>query len=142
MKTPREILLARHQAAAPNLDAIRQSTVAAVCDRRNFAERRPHTAATTIFQTIWLELVLPCRRIWTGLAAVWILILIVNVSLHDSSRTMTAKSAPPVEMMMTFGEQQKLLNELLADRTVPVDAEQPRIFLPKSRTEILKLMNA
>ena len=38
MKTPREILLARHQATAPKLDAIRQSTVAAVCDRRNFAD--------------------------------------------------------------------------------------------------------
>ncbi len=142
MKTPREILLARHQATAPKLDAIRQSTVAAVCDRRNFAERRSQTAATTIFQTIWLELILPCRRIWTGLAAVWILIFIVNISQHDGTQTIIAKSSPSPEIMMTFRDQQKLLNELFADRSMPADGDRPKIFSPKPRTETLELLTA
>jgi hypothetical protein len=134
MKTPREILLARHQAAAPKLDAIRQSTVAAVCDRRPAKLRRSQTTATTIFQTIWLELVLPCRRIWTGLAAVWLLIFIVNISQHDASKVVATKSTT-MGMMTTFRDEQKMLNELLATRSFAADAEQPRIYLPKPRTE-------
>jgi hypothetical protein len=146
MKTPRDILFARHQSAAPKLDAIRKSTVAAVCDRRTSAndahERRAQTAATTALQMIWRELIFPCRRIWTGLAAVWILIFIVNFSQRDGSQTMMAKSAPTAEMMMTFRDQQKLLNELLADRSPPVDAGRPRIFSPKPRTETTGLLTA
>jgi hypothetical protein len=45
-----------------------------------------------------------------------------------------AKSAPTAQLMMTFGDQQKLLNELFANRSFAVDAEQPRIYLPKPRT--------
>jgi hypothetical protein len=146
MKTPREILFGRHQAAAPKLNAIRQSAVAAVCDRRastNAAhERRSQTAATTVLQTLWHELIFPCRRIWAGLTAVWILIFIVNFSQRDGSQTMKAKSAPTAEMMMTFRDQQNLLNELLADRSPPMDAERPRIFLPRPRTETTELLTA
>ena len=120
MKTPRDILFTRHQNAAMKLDAVRQSTVAAVCDRRpstnDAHERRSQTAATIIFQTLWRELIFPCRRIWAGLAAIWILIFIVNFSQRDGSQTMMAKSAPTAEMMMAFRDQQNLLNELLADR--------------------------
>jgi hypothetical protein len=146
MKTPRDILFARHQAAAPKLDTIRQSTVAAVCDRRASAnearERRSQTAATTILQTFWRELFFPCRRIWAGLAAVWMLIFIVNISQRDGSQTVIAKSSPPTEVMMTFRDQQKLLNELFADRSLPVEAELPRIYSPKPRTETMKLLTA
>jgi hypothetical protein len=145
MKTPRDILFARHQASAPKLDAIRQSTVAAACDRRastNGAhEPRSQTTATTILRTLWHELIFPSRRIWTGLAATWILIFIVNFSQRDGSQTMMAKSAPP-EMMMTFRGQQKWLDELLADRSLPMDVERPRIFSPKPRTETTQLLTA
>lgn len=146
MKTPRDILFARYQAAAPKLDAIRQSTVAAVCDRRILAndthDRRSQTAATTILRTFWCELIFPSRRIWTGLAAVWILLFIVNISQRDGSQTMLAKSAPTPEIWMTFRDQQKLLNELFADRLLPMDAERPRIFSPKPRTETKELLTA
>jgi hypothetical protein len=146
MKTPRDILFARHQNAATKLDAVRQSTVAAVCDRRastnDAHERRSQTAATTILQTLWRELIFPCRRIWAGLAAVWILIFIVNFSQCDGSQTVVARSTPPAEMMMTFRDQQKWLDELLADRSLPMDAERPRIFSPKPRTETLEFSTA
>ena len=72
MKTPRDLLFARHQAAAPKLDAIRRAAVAAAGDRHNFAGRRPPTAATNIFLTLWQELFLPGRRIWSGLAGAWV----------------------------------------------------------------------
>jgi hypothetical protein len=81
-----------------------------------------------------LELVLPCRRIWTGLAAVWLLIFIVNISQHDASKVVATKSTT-MGMMTTFRDEQKMLNELLATRSFAADAEQPRIYLPKPRTE-------
>jgi hypothetical protein len=135
MKTPREILFARHQAAAPKLDAIRQSAVAAVCDRRALSEQRSQTAATTIFRTLWQELFLPSRRVWSGLATVWLLILAINLAQHDSSPAGKMVAAPA---MMSFREQQRWMNELFADRTPPVEAEPPKTISPKPRTEIFQ----
>jgi hypothetical protein len=43
-------------------------------------------------------------------------------------------------MMMTLRDQQKLLIELLADRSFVADAEWPRIYLPKPRTETFELL--
>jgi hypothetical protein len=144
MKTPRDILFARHQSATPKLDAIRRKVVAEL----NHQETKAQSPAINLVSwcldgsnKLWLELVLPCRRIWTGLATVWILIFIVNFSQRDGSQTIIVKSAPP-EMLMTFRDQQKLLNELLADRSPPMDVERPRIYSPKPRTETLEFLTA
>ena len=145
MKTPHDILFARHQAAEPKLDAIRHLVVTEL----NHQDTKARSRATNLVfsclggaKQLWLQLVWPCRRIWAGLAAVWVLILIVNVSQRDGSQTMIAKSTPSPEVMMTFRDQQKLLNELLADRLLPVEAEPPRIYLPKPRTETMRLLTA
>jgi hypothetical protein len=139
MKTPREILFGRHQAIELKLDTIRQSTVAAVCDRRastNAAhERRSQTAATTALLTLWRELFFPCRRIWTGLAAVWILIFTVNFSLRDDTGGGAGKTVQSVEIIMSLQAQQRWMNELFADRLTPPDADRPRNFTPKPRSE-------
>jgi hypothetical protein len=142
MKTPREILLARHRTAEPKLDAIRRSVV---------LELNNEGAKTQSFwfsfvplrlcclDKLWLELVWPCRRIWTGLAAVWVLLAIVNFSQRDSSQVYLAKSSSPAAMTMTFRDQQKILNELFADRSLPAEADRPRVFSPKPRTETMRL---
>jgi len=152
MKTPRDILFARHQAAMPKLDVIRQSTVAAVCDRRISTdcahERRSQTAATTqnrltslvtsllcCSNKLWLELIWPCRRTWTGLAAVWILLFIVSFSQRDNVSGVTGTSARSDGAVMSLQIQQRWMNELLADRSSPPEADRPRIFLPRPRTE-------
>ena len=145
MKTPREILFARHQAAAPKLDAIRQEVVRELNNQATKEQSRPASFVAWFLgcsNKLWLELVWPCRRVWTGLAAVWVLIFIINVSQRDGSQTMIAKSAPTIEMMTAFRDQQKMLNELLADRSLPVEAERPRIFSPKPRTETMELLTA
>ena len=169
MKTPREILLAGHSATVPKLDAIRHSTVAAVCDRRPSAEpkldairhstvaavcdrrtsasanethERRSPATAIVWQRLWQELVWPCRRIWTGLAAVWIVLFLFNLSQRDGSPTVIAKSSPPAATMMTLRDQQKLLNELFADRSLPADAEPTRTFSPKPRTEFMEFLMA
>ena len=144
MKTPRDILFARHQAAAPKLDAIRREVVAELNNKVTKEQRWPASLVASLLccsNKLWLELIWPCRRIWTGLATVWILLFVANVSMHDGSQTVIAKSST-TEMIMTFRDQQKWLNELLADRSVPVDAGRPRIFSPKPRTESMKFLTA
>jgi hypothetical protein len=140
MKTPREILFQRHENAAPKLDTIRQSAVAAVCDRRISTdcvrERRSQAAATMIWRIIWRELIFPCRRTWATLAVVWMALFIFNVSQRDKSELAARKLPPPSpEAIMAWRQQERLLAELIGP-SVPGDVEQRKIFLPKPRTEI------
>ncbi len=132
MKTPRDILLARHQAVVPKLDAIRHAAVAAVCDRR-----KSHASVTSIWQTLWQELILPSHRTWAGLAGVWLILLAINFAQHEPAPSGKATPAPT---MMSFREQQRLMNELFADRLPVTEAEGPRSFSPKPRTEIVEMM--
>jgi hypothetical protein len=144
MKTPRDILFARHQTVAPKLDAIRCEVVAGLNHQDTKAQRGTINLVSWCLggsNKLWLELVWPCRRIWAGLAAVWVLIFIVNFSQRDGSQMKMDKAASP-EMMMTFRDQQKWLNELFADRSLPADAERPRIYSPKPRTETMQLLTA
>ena len=144
MKTPRAILFARHQAAAPKLDAIRREIVKAEFMDVGQASHlsltsllfRMETGATPVLRLLWRELILPSRRIWSGLAAAWVLIFIVNVSQRDGSQTIVAKSPATAPMMMSFRDQQKWLNELLADRPQPAEADRPLIIAPKPRSEV------
>jgi hypothetical protein len=143
MKTPREMLFARHQAAAPKLDAIRRETVSGLNHQDTKAQSWSADLVSWCLggsNQIWRELIWPCRRIWSGLAAVWILLFIVNFLQRDASQAGLAKSVPSAAMLMTFRDQQKLLNELFADRSLPAEAEPPRIFLPKPRTQIMELL--
>ena len=133
MKTPREILFQRHEAAGPKLDALRHEVVARHCAS---AERDPAGHPVDILTRLWLELFCPCRHFWSGLAAVWVVLLLVNLSQQDRTSTQLAQSAAPAAVMMTFYNQEKLLNELLADRTQPLEATRPPKFEPKPRSEI------
>jgi hypothetical protein len=139
MKTPREILLEQHRSAAPKLDAIRREVVKVVADvNRRKQPVRELTFAATLANAIrlsFLELVWPCRRIWAGLAAVWVVILAVNFSMRDNSQTMAMKSSPPSpEMILAFRQQEKLLAELIGPSETQV-AAPPKPFLPQPRSE-------
>lgn len=138
MKTPRDILLARHQAAEPKLSAIRKSVLAAVPETpgtiqagRGFAVR----LVPSWFLILWRELILPSHRVWSGLATIWALIVLVNLCQHEpANRTQRAAAgAPPV--MVSWGAEQRLMNELLADRQPPIEADRPANGVPRPRTQ-------
>lgn len=130
MKTPREILLARHRAAEPKLDALRQAALATVRDRRATSDEarewRLSGVAAIVFHTLWRELIFPCRRVWTGLAAVWILLFVVNLAQQDRGGTPAAGAGPSAPMVLAYYQQEKMLQALVADHTLPVDAVRPR----------------
>jgi hypothetical protein len=139
MKTSREILLARHRTVESKLDAIRREVVEVAADvNRRKQTIRELTFAATLANAIrlsFLELIWPCRRIWTGLAAVWILIFVFNFSQRDPSELMARKTPPPSpEMILTFRQQEKLLAELIGPNE-PQAAAPPKPFLPQPRSE-------
>jgi hypothetical protein len=130
MKTPREILLERHSTAEPKLNKLRQETINAEFHRRG--------AVATISDLpglFWRELIWPCRRIWTGLATAWVLILAAHLSMRGGSSS-EAVRFPTVEMMTMSPDQQQLLAELLNDRSPPIAARTPKVYSPQPRTEI------
>jgi len=74
MKTPRELLLGRHEAQTAKLDELRREVLAGM---RGEAERRP------LLDALWQELILPVRQAWVGLGVAWAVILIMNVAAGD-----------------------------------------------------------
>ena len=131
MKTPREILSGQHRLAESKLDAIRSEVVAQCREGRRVVVAK--SVLTYLPVLLWRELIFPSRRTWAGIAAAWALILVVNFSLRDPGQDGAAKVTAPE--MMSFQEQQKLVNELLADRFVPVDLDRPKTFTPRPRSE-------
>ena len=88
----------------------------------------------TAFHDWCRDVLWPWRRVWVGLAAIWVVILAGNISLHGPSPIRAAKSSPsPQEMILTFKDQQKILADLLGGRTS--ESDPPKRFLPKPRTE-------
>jgi hypothetical protein len=140
MKTPRDILMARHQVVTPKLDDIRRSVVEKLNNKETKEQSFPAALVSLFLGCLnksWLELIWPCRRTWAGLAAVWVLLAVINMSQRDRSSAVMAKSATPTAMLLTFRDQQKMLNELFADHALPGEAVRPRSFSPKPRTETM-----
>jgi hypothetical protein len=143
MKTPREILFARHQTAAPKLDTIRREVMAAGLNNQATKEQSLLVLVSsflccskTVSRKFWDELIWPCRRIWTGLAAVWILIFVFNFLQRDPSELMAKKLPPPSpEMILAFRQQERLLAELIG-QTETRASEPPKPFLPQPRSEL------
>ncbi len=141
MKTPREILLARHQAAAPKLDALRCEVVAGL----NHQDTKTpswgfHFVSWCLggLNKLWRELIFPSRRTWAGLATAWLLIFIVNFSLRDHSQSGGQKVSSPGPML-TFQQQERLLTELTGPDEWRM-AERPKTFSPRPRTERIKIL--
>jgi hypothetical protein len=142
MKTPREILLERHRTAEPKLDSIRDSVLNAEfkvgqASRLSLISLflKMETGWKPVLRLLWCELILPSRRIWTGLAAIWILIFVFNFSQRDPAELLARRTPPPsLEMILTFPQQERLLAELVGPNE-PQAVEPTKTFLPQPRSE-------
>jgi len=98
MKTPREILLRKHQAVSPKLDAIRARVVAEIA-------RAPAPETMSWRQWLW-----PCPRAWAGLAAAWLVILGMNLAAGKGpSRPASARLAVSRQELLELRRQQRML---------------------------------
>ena len=133
MKTPREILLQRHQTADTQLDEVR---------REALAQLQPQTKAhgeplpIRVLLKIWFELIWPARRIWAGLATAWVLLLITNANLSgDQPGTATAKNSTPADLRQKYQEEKQLLAEL-SGALEPRIVAPPMPFTPRPHSEV------
>jgi hypothetical protein len=117
MKTPREILLERHRAAETKLDAIRENVVATAVSGADAVRPAAQSFPLRTALMLWRELVLPCRPIWAGVAAVWLVILALHLSTGTSPKMAAGQmAASGPDVLMTLREQK----EILAEMTAPV----------------------
>ncbi|MDR3458052.1 MAG: zf-HC2 domain-containing protein [Verrucomicrobiae bacterium] len=96
---------------------------------------------TPLHQILWQKLILPSRRTWAGLVMVWVLIIAAHMAQREHSPAADVKPITAAAMM-NYGDQQKLLNELFADRSLPGDADRPKNYSSKPRTEKFQFLNA
>jgi hypothetical protein len=76
----------------------------------------------------------PCPQAWAGLAAVWLVILTVNLTNTDRTPQIANSEAPTPEIIMALKEQRRELAELVGHFDVePV--EPPKIVPPRPRSE-------
>ncbi len=129
MKTPREILLQRHQTANAKLDQIRRVAVAGLTER---PAAREQSLPIAIALKLWRELVLPARVTWAGIAALWLVIGAINLTQADQTTTSASvSSASPQELRAAWERHRELLLELAllptADAAIPPKLNrQPR----------------
>ena len=105
--------------------------------RLTHLSRRSQTKADHIsaWRVIISTLLWPSPKAWASLAAIWLLLLIVNASTSDKSIAVArALPRPAPERLMAWREQERLLTELLGPREMPV-AEKPKSAASSPRSE-------
>ena len=94
-----------------------------------------HTAFGLPAVASWLTgLLWPAPRAWAGLAAVWLVVVVLNFSAREPSRGESASRAlrPSPQMRELLREQEQLLAELVGPRGT---TEVPKVTVPQPRSQ-------
>jgi hypothetical protein len=96
--------------------------------------RRGRPSFVPLFLDWCRDLIWPCRRMWTGFAAVWLLITAINLSNHGDTESVDFKSTrPSPAMVRALMESEGFLAESAKPRKS--DATEPsKQPLPAPRT--------
>jgi hypothetical protein len=102
--SPRDILLARHRAAVPELDRARAAALAIAF---------PRIAPVSLLAVFWRDVFLTYRSTWCGLAAVWLIL----AALHFSNPLVgpVRKLDSPIagdDLLAAWDRQRRLLAEI------------------------------
>jgi hypothetical protein len=149
MKTPREILLARHAGAQPELDELSQGVVekmrrasepgAVASAPRSVLSINPqpstinHHARPSVAEAVrtWLW---PSPFAWAGLVAVWLIVLGANGTVGDlRGRSVVALRQTAPTQLEAIREQRRLYAELVGDRNeADLRALSPSQYHPRT----------
>lgn len=135
MKTPRDLLLERHQSAEAKLETIRAEDLARharASASQPSRQLKPSLSLASAARQFWQEALWPWRRVWLGLAFVWLVLLGLNLATDEGPKMASRKTLPPdPELLAALREQRRLMLEL-SEPTAPSPASVPRIPGPRS----------
>jgi hypothetical protein len=98
------------------------------------ASHSPHRKFLPSIHQRLSALLWPHPKAWAGLAAIWIFILMLNVSMREKAPVVAEKISPPSpEMIVALRKQQKLFAEWMGASDAP-EADRPKVFLPHPRS--------
>ena len=123
MKTPRELILERHQSAEAKLKAIRADALAACARSATDPVRQPSPAfdLVTAVARFWRDTFWPWRRAWVGMAAIWAFILAFSLFTGEGPRNASTRLArPDPQVLVVLQEQKQLLTQLLGPGAPPL----------------------
>ena len=134
MKHPRDVILDRHRHAEPRLNAVRSAVLSLSQTQHPKPdpplEKNQSFVLAQIATALWRELILPCRRIWIGLAAIWVFLAVVNFQLQPPQQAQFASvsvNALTPEIRAQLIRQNELRVSLLkSDMTQPEENKDPR----------------
>ena len=94
MKHPRDVILDRHRHAEPRLNAVRSAVLSQLQSQHanpdSPAEENRGFVLAQVATAFWRELILPCRRTWIGLAAIWVFLAVVNFQIRPPQQAQLA----------------------------------------------------
>ena len=136
MKTPREILIQRHEPTERKLDEIRR---AVVWEGRRVAVSETRVADTATLPGLsWREFFISLRWHLAGLGAVWLVIVLLSLNIGQSTNLVStvpaAKIPPPQIILASLRENRRELLEMMQ----PVearDARSQKLFPMQPRSE-------
>ena len=84
----------------------------------------------------WRQLFWPCPQAWAGLAAVWVVILLIHFSSAEPAESMAKTAAPssPQEIMVL--KEQKQMMAALMDTFDQPAGEPPKPYVPRPKSEV------
>ena len=132
MKTPRELLLKRHEAALPKLDALRAAAVLPARSQLSTLNSQP--------ASLWERLLGPNPLAWAGLAAVWLVLLAVNRNGSEPATSSASRASLPSEAAVAeiVRENRRQMAELLnfdEPQAAPTARSEPYPKLSQRRTD-------
>ena len=149
MKTLREVLLGRHQAAEPKLDAIRKKVVADMA-RRTSADAAADSGRMEPFGTSsspfgWRELLWSLRWHLAGVGVAWVVAALLSID-HTPTPALhvTHRGAPSREQLSAaLRENQRQLRELISAPSMEsaTAAHEPTPS-PRSQSQVLPMAGA
>ena len=146
MKTPREVLLQQHQAAEPELDAIREQVVAGLATDAPVRTTRMSPTApggVSTLQAGWRQFLWSLRWHLAGLSAAWLVVIALSIDSPPAPTTRVVRQDTPSQrqLLAALRENQRQLRELIgAPAAEPAPA--PQKSMPSPRSEVQPLFTA
>ena len=136
MKTPREILFEKHRNAETKLDVMWERALDEVSEGvvTSKGERTRGFWVYAVTLQLWRDLILPSRRVWAGMAGVWVVILGLRLMAGGDEKLTVAQAkviAPSAEVVAALREQKTMLAQLLDPSAMLPVLPPPRVPGPR-----------